>query len=297
MGWLLVHRVRAVGYLWHPCCCVGRIACRAQQSASTSHTSGASCSRPGCRYLPIHAAAEAGHADVLRILVAAAPDTAAERTDDHDTPLDLAARFGHLLCIQVLLSAVGRHLALLGGEVDYGVPLHSAAANNQVAAMRLLLAAAPEAATAVNPDGQTPLQYVLSLPGALQPGGSEEQPECTDAVRCLLSAGPGPAVVAALAAAGTAAQPFIADFVLQRQPLSAEEWAAVPAPCPGLRHALPAVLERSAQQAQQLVRHLPAHDAARLRCGALCLGRAQRRCRVFLPLPLVWRVLGLSLVD
>ena len=37
--------------------------------------------------------------------------------------------------------------------------------------------------------------------------------------------------------------------------------------------------------------------AAELPGGALCLARAQRCCGVHLPVPLVWRLLGLCLAD
>lgn len=233
----------------------------------------------------------------MRLLLAAAPDTVLARTALGVSPLHLCALRGSAACAQVLLTTVGTHLAFVGSAQSANLPLHHAAVRNQVCVMRVLLDAAPEAATTHNSRGETPLAHTLQCEGALQPGGSEDQPDCSDAVRCLLGYGPGPAVLASLAAAGTAAQPFYADFVVQRQPLSDEEWAAVPTPCQGLHRALPAVLERSEQQAQQLVRHLTAAEVQRLQCGALCLARVQRCCGVHLPVPLVWRLLGLCLAD
>lgn len=81
-----------------------------------------------------------------------------------------------------------------------------------------------------------------------------------------------------------------------RQPLAAAEWALVPAPCPGLAAALPAVQQRSEAEAALLVARLPAADKQRLRTAALCLAHAERHGRLPpLPTPLVARLLALSL--
>jgi len=76
-------------------------------------------------------------------------------------------------------------------------------------------------------------------------------------------------------------------------PLTAAQWQQVPAPCPGLGGALPAVLARSEAEAALLVPRLPPADAARLRTFALALHRAQRRMHIFLPAELARHVLSL----
>ena len=55
--------------------------------------------------------------------------------------------------------------------------------------------------------------------------------------------------------------------------MAAADWTLVPSPCPGVGVALPAALACSADQAAQVVRRLSAAERARLRIGALCLGR------------------------
>jgi hypothetical protein len=110
--------------------------------------------------------------------------------------------------------------------------------------------------------------------------------------RYLLAAGPAALVLQAMLQGVEATQPCFADFFLARPSLSEAEWALVPAPCHGLGRALPTVLAQSSAQASRLVKHLPDADAGRLRTGALCLARAQRRARVSLPTPLVWHLLS-----
>lgn len=118
-----------------------------------------------------------------------------------------------------------------------------------------------------------------------------------DAARCLLAAGPASAVVAALLAAGPAAVLLFADLVAVRVPVTSKDWAAVPNPCPGIGAALPAALAHSADQAQQLVQHLPPADAQRVRVAALALHRAQKLLHVCLPTAIAWDIQALSCVD
>ena len=72
-----------------------------------------------------------------------------------------------------------------------------------------------------------------------------------------------------------------------RLPLSAANWALVPAPCPGIERVLPAALACSTDQAAQVVRRLPAAAREWLRTAVLCLGR----CR------LPWHVAALILAN
>ena len=67
----------------------------------------------------------------------------------------------------------------------------------------------------------------------------------------------------------------------------------MPAPCPGLGRALPAVLQRSDAEAARLAAHLPAADRQRLRAFALALHRRQQRLRVYLPSAIMHRILSL----
>ena len=79
------------------------------------------------------------------------------------------------------------------------------------------------------------------------------------------------------------------------QLLLPSQWQRVPAPCPGLGAALPAVLARSEAEAGCLVGRLPVKERAWLRTAALCLGRAQRMEGVELERVLMGRMLALAL--
>ena len=130
-----------------------------------------------------------------------------------------------------------------------------------------------------------------------------------DAARCLLeescpqahAAGELLTAVEGASALQADKVPLLYALVASRQPLLPAEWARVPAPCPGLGAALPAVLHRSADEAARLVRRLQPADQVRLRALALCLGRAQQQEPAQrsprlppLPTPIVWRLLALS---
>lgn len=106
-------------------------------------------------------------------------------------------------------------------------------------------------------------------------------------------------VLAALAVASEAGHDVGCLYVplLARSPLNAHEWAEVPCPCAGLGAALPAVVERSVDEAALLVQRLPPADRERLRCAALCLHRTQRALSAPLPTPLAWRLLALSAAE
>jgi hypothetical protein len=101
-------------------------------------------------------------------------------------------------------------------------------------------------------------------------------------------------VLVALVRAGAEGLPLFADCLFARLPLADAEWQLVPSPCPGLGQALPAALASSPAQAHSLVQHLPSTNAERLRVASLSLARAQKRLGCSLPLPIVWRMLALS---
>ena len=115
---------------------------------------------------------------------------------------------------------------------------------------------------------------------------------CMQTARLLLPATPLEGALSALEEAGEVALPLFADLAACTA-LSPEQWQRMPAPCPALGAALPAVLARSAAEAALLVARLPDEARQRLRTGALCLGRVQRERRIELPAALVGQVLAL----
>lgn len=201
--------------------------------------------------LPLHLACLGRHEAVARLLVAAAPQAASTLDSSERTPLFLAATAGDAAIADLLLAAAPAAAVTL---CDGSLPIHAAAAAGHVEAARRLAAAAPGAAASTDADGLTPLELALS--------GRH-----ISTARCLLDAGPAATALRTLAEAGEAALPLFADLVAARPALTAEEWALVPAPCPGLGRALPAVLERSPEQAAQLVAHLPADEVQALRAA------------------------------
>jgi hypothetical protein len=178
---------------------------------------------------------------------------------------------------------------VMAGDWLGALPVHRAAEFGHTATCQLLLDRAPQTAVMVDFDGRTPLQFALLA--------VHHHHMCLDAARCLVAAAPVASVVAALVAVPQAL-PLFADFFITRSPhLTSEEWmaawSAVPAPCPGLLRALPAVPAHSAEQARHLVQHLPPADVQRLRTAALCMARAQKQSAVALPSAVVWQVLQL----
>ncbi|PSC73592.1 4-hydroxy-3-methylbut-2-enyl diphosphate reductase [Micractinium conductrix] len=117
---------------------------------------------------------------------------------------------------------------------------------------------------------------LLGLPGTLR----------------LLLRSAGPAAAGAQAEGGYS--PVLAAAASGPRAADSEEWALVPAGCPGLAGALRAALWSSPQQAQQLVARVPRSDAQRLRAAALCLARAQRAADAPLPVALLQHILCLA---
>ena len=156
----------------------------------------------------------------------------------------------------------------------------------------MLLQAAPEGACVADAQGRTPLQRGLAKSDAWFGEANH-----LEVLRVLVAAAPSPATLAAIAERGGPAGPLFADFIIAAPPLTAEQWACVPAVCSHLGRALPAALAHSHQQACQLVRRLPPADAIRMRTFALALARLQRRLRVALPGEVAGKLLGLCLGD
>ena len=159
--------------------------------------------------------------------------------------------------------------------------------------MRLLLGAAPAAAAAKAGGPLASLPLKVSLIRAMHATEAADRARRLEAARLLLPATPPKGALAALAAAGDLALPLIADLAACTA-LSPAQWQRVPAPCPGLGAALPAVLARSMTEAALLVGRLPVEVRERLRTGALCLGWAQRVLGVELERALVGQVLALA---
>ena len=256
-------------------------------------------------------AAMQGHAGAVRALLRAEPGEEAFDAGNGWTVLH------HVLCdttretfsaevVEALLAAAP-HLAsqpLLFGEM----PLLLAALSGYPAAVRLLLAAAPDTLDEPNMDGDVALRCAVDA--AYFPGpdaGAELRRDAIECARLLVDAAPAaqPSLGALLAAMGEWAdhRDEVADALLARLaarlPLSKEDWASIPAPCPQLASVLPAVLQRSAAEAGWLVGRLAAEQQDRLRTTALLLGRATQQSEggATMPRELAHRILAQCLLD
>ena len=273
----------------------------------------------------VHSAAEGGSVEIIDVLLAAAPEQASAVTDWGHTPLHVAAGGGQLEAAWCLLQAAPATAAVADEDgllplhwaaISRGpaaaaviellpaagapgldattvmgyLPLHLAARHGNVAAVALLLEAAPTATLRQSNAGRRPLHVALRC-------------GCIDAARLLLPAtglsadqlldAQAAAVPSWFPVDPSLRQPIYAD-VAARTPLTPAQWVRVPAPCAGLGAALPAVLARSTAEARLLVAHLPAEEQRRLRTGALALARRQRSLHLALPTPLAERILALS---
>ncbi|KAI3436439.1 hypothetical protein D9Q98_005856 [Chlorella vulgaris] len=235
--------------------------------------------------LPLHLAAHSGCAATCQMLLDRAPATAATADSMGALALHVAARRGRESTCKVLL-AFAPETATVGDKHGW-LALHWAAHRGHAAAAEVLVAAAPESTNRANSKSRTALQC------ALDPLGGKPH---LAAARSLVAAGPVPDVLAALGAAGPAAQSLFGDFVTARLPVTSEVWAALPTPCPGIGGALPAVLAHSAEQTRQLLSHLSPADVQRLRIALLCLHRVHKQQHVYLPTPVVWKILGLLVI-
>lgn len=188
-------------------------------------------------------------------------------------------------------------------QLDNGyTALHQACLAGNAEAAGLIARAAPATAQARTncPGKDLPLGLALcqaakALDGAARVRPMEHYIDCVRAVAPLTPPNLAlPDLVHwAKSPLYTAFRSLLSDYIAH-WPLSAKHWAQVPAPCPGLAHALPAVLARSDAEAALLVSHLPDPDRARLRMAALCLHRSQRCLQVQLPPVLVRHILSLG---
>ncbi|KAL4425191.1 hypothetical protein ABPG75_009207 [Micractinium tetrahymenae] len=235
---------------------------------------------------PLHAAALSGRPACVAALLAggAAADSSSLAGAVARHGLSAADMAASAACVQQLLAAGARPAA--PGPLAWAT-VHTAAYSGNAPALRLLLAAQPDAALFRTSEGQTPLGLALS---GRHPA----------AALCLLqhSVLPPPREVLSLLQQRQGPYinwlPPLYDALAARQPMTAAEWALVPTPCDGLGAALPAVLERLTAEAALLVQHLPSADRQRLQTAVLCLSRTQQKLRLALPAPLVWRMLALA---
>lgn len=248
---------------------------------------------------PLHWAADAGDTDIVALLLAAAPQTATWCNSHAHSALHFcifgAHRWevggGEAAAVARLLLGAGATATAIDSDGD--TPLHCAALKGCVELVELLAAQAPATAAECNHAGQLPITCALAEAAALvdwsraaEPGPcAEERPQFEAFMRCsrlLLPYGPTQQLVEALAAAGPVALPLFGDLVACRR-LSPEQWQLVPAGCPGLGAALPAVMQRSCTEAGCLARRLPEADRAALHAALLALARTQRQLGVALP--------------
>lgn len=231
--------------------------------------------------IPLHEAARHGAIDVARLLLAAAPATATALTTHGSCPLHSAAatRSGGGSAVVELLLHAAPHTARVAAA-DGSWPLHYVF---EPASARLLLSAAPEAAIAANRAGRTPLQCVL-LYGLI------------NVAACLLGAAPADSELAALKFNPAHFAHLAPEFAAAHMPLTTALWAQIPTPCPGIGRALPAAVACLPVQAHQVAQRLPEPDRQCLQLAALCLARQQRRLRIWLPGPVVDRILSFLFV-
>ena len=148
-----------------------------------------------------------------------------------------------------LLVAAGGYLG--AKDKDGEEPLHWAAQNQNAeaasAAVQVLVAAGADA-LAKDTCGVTPLRLALRQPNS----------KLAAKAASLLTVGPVEAVLVDLCGAKTdISQQLLPDYVAINVPLTNDQWACIPSPCPGLSRALPAALACSVFQARQVMRRLP----------------------------------------
>ncbi|KAI7839941.1 hypothetical protein COHA_006335 [Chlorella ohadii] len=253
---------------------------------------------------PLAAAVNFGHLDVVRLLLEADPPTAWLPDSNGSLPLHHCVAGQIPSCAaaaQLLLTAApGTAMALNGTGLS---PLHLAAMRGNVPAVRLLVHAAPEAIRQCDTERNlTPLEMAMLMAiywneqeAQEAPGDARSAHEFLEAASAMLAAAPQAWSLPLLAHVAGLVGLFLPLFseVAAHWPLTAAQWQHVPAPCPGLGRALPAVLARSEAEAALLVARLPAVDSQRLRTFALALHRAQRHMRISLAAELTRHILSL----
>lgn len=188
-------------------------------------------------------------------------------------PLMLAAVPGHAQAVQLLLAAAPQAAAAVEGHGGRSA-LSFAAQSGDPHTVGVLLAAAPQMAVLRDFSGRTPLDWAADHNRKVVPLLVMDQ---------LQREGAGQGVTHILGMLhrlwqrcdvfGTDRMSVGISFasILSRHAPTAAQWELVPPSCAGLAAALPDVLLRSEAEAGLLVAHLPTAQRARLRAAALCL--------------------------
>lgn len=246
---------------------------------------GADVNGPPSELSPLHLAAQYGHLPVVRALLAAGANPAAADRWQY-CPLHLALNGGHEEIALLLLAAAPETAAVATGYARF--PIHMAGYRGLTSATQRLLQLAPELAAHDTKRSMSPLWNTFFAAQTLPGPQNEGHIACA---RLMLPHVPPDHALHGLSVACAVALPFYADLAVH-WPLTDAQWrASIPAPCPGLGRALPAVLARSQAEAALLVAHPPAADKARLRTAALSLHRCEQQLGVPLPREVAARIL------
>lgn len=248
----------------------------------------------------MHSAACGGCAPAVEALLRLAPEAPMRAATMVDAgiggclPLHFACNYGHPGAARLLLQAAPDTAA--AADSSGMTALHYAALSGDPATVALVLEAAPLAALALDSVGRRPLQ--VALKAVRYARGAPTLAAALAAARVLLPAS-GLDLDQMLAVLCEGEDPGHALFVdlAASSALSAEQWQHVPTPCAGLARALPAVLPRSQAEAGRLVRHLPDAERERLRAAALSLAHAGRSAPAALPGHVVDACLACCLLD
>ena len=132
---------------------------------------------------PLHMAATNGHADCVRLLLAATGSDVNKANANGETPLSCAAKEGHAECVNLLLAAPG--IEVNSEDKDSQTPLHRAENNNHTECADLIRAAGGKsrrAAILLEQMSISPEQYNSSLYAAVRNRETEK-------ISLLLAAG------------------------------------------------------------------------------------------------------------
>jgi ankyrin repeat protein len=277
-----------------------------------------------CGATPLHWAAYDGQPDIVAALLVAAPETAAWSSVHGHAPVHLAVMSSGCeageseavphndaaTTVRLLLSAAPTMAAAADSSGD--TPLHYAAASGCQGLLAALLEAAPSAAAVPNQAGQLPIDCSLAEASDRYERGCScssdgqlaavaetcctEQRQLGALLSCaaaLLPCTPTAHLLKSLAAAGPVASPLYAQLAAARQ-LSVTQWEQVPASCPGLGAALPAVVARSTEEAACLVHRLPAEERDLLHTTLKSLAGSQAQLGVDPPREVAWQALDVT---